>query len=383
MGEASAANWKQPWARANPLSVADEAGKPRVAKLYHTVRSAHVERNATTSPAWILYTRHSYDFDPELNVQSSYLNRVSMWTAERTIRSLGIRRVEINEPFMVATWPLIAVFLFQRARRRHRMGTSIVVYAIANHAPQDAISAKFKIPHSVSRIIARCFVSLVLKRSSRICFGTGAAHTAYRDLLGEEWEPIEKRSRVIEMLPASAGDCRKNGGSFLFLGELSGRKGLDRILAAWPRVRREVKGSVLLVVGAGPLESDVVERAKVDDSIQFFGLAHREDVREILSKAQVVVMPSRASPGWREQVGLPLLEGWAHGCELVTTADTGIAESLRTNGHQVLPQDYSDRQLSDAMIAASRSDRNASDIQSQLPETDGRAMAEQWLHSGA
>ncbi len=41
-----------------------------------------------------------------------------------------------------------------------------------------------------------------------------------------------------------------------------------------------------------------------------------------------MVLPSRRVEGWREQVGLSLVEGLAHGCRLLTTDETGLAEGL-------------------------------------------------------
>jgi glycosyltransferase involved in cell wall biosynthesis len=45
-------------------------------------------------------------------------------------------------------------------------------------------------------------------------------------------------------------------------------------------------------------------------------------------------MPSVRLRGWREQIGLPLVEGLAHGCRVVTTTETGLAEDLR--GHPLV-----------------------------------------------
>ena len=55
----------------------------------------------------------------------------------------------------------------------------------------------------------------------------------------------------------------------------------------------------------------------------------REAVHELLASSAVVVMPSVRRPGWREQIGLPLVEGLAHGCRVVTTTETGLADDVR------------------------------------------------------
>jgi glycosyltransferase involved in cell wall biosynthesis len=60
----------------------------------------------------------------------------------------------------------------------------------------------------------------------------------------------------------------------------------------------------------------------------------REVVHELLRSSAVVAMPSIRLPRWREQIGLPLVEGLAHGCRVVTTTETGLADDLR--GHPLV-----------------------------------------------
>jgi glycosyltransferase involved in cell wall biosynthesis len=55
----------------------------------------------------------------------------------------------------------------------------------------------------------------------------------------------------------------------------------------------------------------------------------RAEVHELLRSSAVVAMPSVRRPGWREQIGLPLVEGLTHGCRVVTTTETGLADDLR------------------------------------------------------
>jgi glycosyltransferase involved in cell wall biosynthesis len=60
----------------------------------------------------------------------------------------------------------------------------------------------------------------------------------------------------------------------------------------------------------------------------------RQAVHELLRDSAVVAMPSVRLRGWREQIGLPLVEGLTHGCRVVTTTETGLADDLR--GHPLV-----------------------------------------------
>ncbi len=87
-----------------------------------------------------------------------------------------------------------------------------------------------------------------------------------------------------------------------------GKKGLDRVLAAWAAVRRE--GEELMVCG-----TDSVPRA---DGVVATGSLAPGAYRTLLRRARVFVTAPR-----REDYGVAQLEALADGCRLVTTAAPG------------------------------------------------------------
>ncbi len=95
------------------------------------------------------------------------------------------------------------------------------------------------------------------------------------------------------------------------------KKGLDRVLAAWSRVRRP--GERLFVAGASPEE---LARAGIcvppDEGVDVTGPLPPEEYRALLRRARVFVCAPR-----REDYGLAQLEALADGCELVTTPAPG------------------------------------------------------------
>ncbi|HEX8510411.1 MAG TPA: glycosyltransferase, partial [Propionibacteriaceae bacterium] len=98
-----------------------------------------------------------------------------------------------------------------------------------------------------------------------------------------------------------------------------------------------------------------------------------------LRQSQVLVLPSQSNPGWREQIGLPIMEALAHGCSVVTTSDTGLAQWLTEHGHSVISSSGSASHLADAMVTRLRAPLDESEVLASLPGRDGRLVADDWL----
>jgi glycosyltransferase involved in cell wall biosynthesis len=116
-------------------------------------------------------------------------------------------------------------------------------------------------------------------------------------------------------------------------------KGIDLLLKAWRRVSRDQPGAHLVLVGDGPLRADLEGRAAASarpGSVHFAG--YRDDVREMLWSADLLVVPSRS-----EGSPLALIEGLAAGLPAVAFAVGGIPEVLHDgqNGLLVSPGDVS------------------------------------------
>ncbi|HEV8065186.1 MAG TPA: glycosyltransferase family 4 protein [Acidimicrobiales bacterium] len=107
----------------------------------------------------------------------------------------------------------------------------------------------------------------------------------------------------------------------LFCSPLAPNKGIDRVLDAWSLVRRQLPDARLRVVGRGPLESLVKERAAASGgSIEFVGGRDRQGVAAELRGGTVLVTAPRPTAVWNEQFGLAYVEAMACGLCVVTTA---------------------------------------------------------------
>lgn len=105
----------------------------------------------------------------------------------------------------------------------------------------------------------------------------------------------------------------------VFVGRLAREKGLDTLLDAWPRVRREYPAARLILVGEGPERGalqDQVERLGLREAVEMPGAV--EDVEARLRGGDLFVLPSR-----EEGMSVALLEAMALGMPLVASSIPG------------------------------------------------------------
>jgi phosphatidyl-myo-inositol dimannoside synthase len=122
----------------------------------------------------------------------------------------------------------------------------------------------------------------------------------------------------------------------IMIGRLDGGeryKGHHEVIAAWPRVRREVTGAQLWIVGEGDLRSELEDHAASSgaaDAVRFFGRIDEAEKARLIAAARCLVLPSRG-----EGFGLvyleamraarPCLVGTDAGREVVNPPEAGLA----------------------------------------------------------
>ncbi|WP_285657115.1 glycosyltransferase [Actinomycetospora sp. NBRC 106375] len=279
------------------------------------LRSSVVEEMPATQEA--LFTSALGDADPALLADP----RVRPFTWRRLLAALRdpeLALLEVAEPLWAGEWvrALRAVALVKVLRR----DVAVATYAIENLDARERLGSR-------RRALA---VGASMLTLDAVAFGTSGAATNYRRAFG--WS-LRRTEHAV--LPPRLGDCRVCGPgdaerdrTVLFLGAPSDRKGFGVLLDAWTRCGAADRGWRLVV--ADP--SGAVERA-VPPGVSITSPT-RAAVHDLLRRAAVVALPSVRRPGWREQIGLPLVEGLAHGCRVVTTTETGLADDLR--GHALV-----------------------------------------------
>jgi glycosyltransferase involved in cell wall biosynthesis len=116
-----------------------------------------------------------------------------------------------------------------------------------------------------------------------------------------------------------------DGAAVAFVGRISSGKGLDTLLRSLALVQGEWER--LLVSGDGWALSEarnLSTRLGLHTKVSFLGWCGREEIRDILREAQVVVVPSR----WPEPFGLVGIEAMAQARPVIASRVGGIQEWL-------------------------------------------------------
>ncbi len=351
------------------------------ARHYWSLRSAHLERARSWAPASILFAHRNYDFD---EATAAGLDLVE-GRLPRRLAVLALSRpavVEVNEPLMrPGIADTAAVVLLVRALRTAGVRTTVVSYAIEN---RDPFGARPQLDSPKARLrweLDRRLAAVVARGLDRIAFGTPGSAQLYDRRFGER---MRAAGALIDALPAPC-ECLDGPSSVpdrptaVFVGEFSARKGVPHLLAAWPAVRGTLPDARLVMIGKGPLVDDVRAAADASADITVVEDPPRPRIHEILRAADAVVLLSTATPTWREQVGLPIVEGLGHGCRIVATSQTGLADWLVAHGHEVIDDPADSVAVSAALARALDGSRARQSVLADLPAVDGREAADRWL----
>jgi colanic acid/amylovoran biosynthesis glycosyltransferase len=116
----------------------------------------------------------------------------------------------------------------------------------------------------------------------------------------------------------------------LFVGRLTEKKGCAHLLRAMREVEEAAPGTELVVVGDGPLRQELEELArKTLRKYRFLGWQPPETVREWMSRARVLSVPSvRAPSGDGEGFGMVFAEAQAMGLPVASFSSGGVPEAV-------------------------------------------------------
>jgi glycosyltransferase involved in cell wall biosynthesis len=102
------------------------------------------------------------------------------------------------------------------------------------------------------------------------------------------------------------------GGFALFVGRLTEDKGVGTLLRAWQSLQ---SGPKLKIIGNGPLASQVARAAAAFPAIQWLGACSREQVKQAMAEAAVLILPST----WYEAFPLVIAEAFAAGLPIIAS----------------------------------------------------------------
>ncbi|HEV7784345.1 MAG TPA: glycosyltransferase [Thermoanaerobaculia bacterium] len=232
--------------------------------------------------------------------------------AARTVMS----RVDLLHLHSVFLWPTSAA-----ARAAERTGVPYVVSPRGMLVP-DLIARR-------GRWRKRAWMLLAERRTLARAAALHATSELEADeaaRLGLPLPPVFVVPNGVEIPPGSAGAPRES--FLLFLGRVSWKKGLDRLipaLAQLPGVELKIAGND--EEGLRPELERLAGETGVAGRIAFLGPVAGEEKASLLRRAAVLVLPSRS-----ENFGNVVLEAMAAGCPVAVTPEVGLAATVRETG---------------------------------------------------
>jgi len=342
------------------------------------------------APAKVLYHRPRYDYDPSLADPASPPRRMGRLGVVAELLRKRYRVVEVSEPMMTTRWPdLFAQIIAVRIRGLLSGQRELIVsYCIALTDPAEHLRERWHLPRPLARFTARIGLRVLVLGMDRLAFGTTGCFELYAKHIGSNL--LARRAKVFEAVPAAC-DClggpstpnSRRGDTLLFVGIFEERKGIPELIAVWDELRSRQPRLRLHIVGKGRLVAEVTEWAGRHPEVTLDIDPPRAVIHRALRDSAVLILLSQRMGAWREQVGLPIVEGLAHGCEIVTTSQTGLAEWLRERGHLVVEPHASSAEVADAVGAVFARTRPPEMILSDLPNADSRIVADSWMFGAA
>ncbi len=191
---------------------------------------------------------------------------------------------------------------------------------------------RFALAHRVLRPIVRCLLG---GASARVVNSEGLRRRAEATFPDLPFDVISNGVDVELFRPREAEGAQIP--TVLFVSRLSERKGLHLLLPALGRLLNEGPEFRLLVVGDGPMRSQLeqqTEQLGLSDIVDFVGLRPRSELPSIYRRGDIFCLPS-ASEGMANVI----LEALATGLPVVATDVPGSSELVEegVNGFVVEP----------------------------------------------
>lgn len=370
------------------MTATNSVGRASIARYYRGARTVHLERLEVFEQGDFLYYKPMYDFDERLARSIQGVHRVRFSTVLWRVLRKRYDVLEIAEPYTPSALPqnfAISLAVVLSSIRRDRR-TRLVTYAIENADISAKLANQIRVPIQIIRPLMRMLVGFCFDQMDRIAYGTQAAQNNYQSLLGSDRvSGIRPTQELIWGLPSADVGLRnvEHSDELVFLGALDSRKGIVNLMAAWDQLADTLPNARLTILGKGPLQAEVANWASGRDRVSVQFDPERETIREVLSRSKALFLLSQPSSLWKEQIGLPIVEGLSFGLEIIASNESGISEWLRDNEHVVLEPSSSDDDLVEGIVKALKSARTHSEVAAALPDIDGRLEADKWLFKSA
>ena len=208
------------------------------------------------------------------------------------------------------------------------MGRKVILHSHASRVKvwYEGLSERHQ--RRVRRMLSKLDRLIVLSSSWRDFFVSIGVSPEKVSIVNNITEPAG-REKVAR---AAGGPVR-----LLFLGEIGPRKGVFDLLQAMAHLQGAAPGKARLEIGGNKNEAALEEAIRtqgLEDCVHFNGFVTGDLKKELLSRADVFVLPS-----YHEGLPVSILEAMSYGCAIISTPVGGIPEVVRENGILVRPGD--------------------------------------------
>lgn len=124
---------------------------------------------------------------------------------------------------------------------------------------------------------------------------------------------------------------------FVFVGQLVNRKSIIELITVFNSINKNYE---LNIIGNGALHDSILSKIEKNEKIHLLGKLMPADVRNILSKSDVLILPSK-SEGW----GCVVNEALMSGCRVIVSSVVGaraLVDRERTRGDIFVSKDWDD-----------------------------------------
>lgn len=153
-------------------------------------------------------------------------------------------------------------------------------------------------------------------------------------------------------------DAREDQVLIAYLGRLSEEKGLDEFCKAIEMSAANSSERKFLIAGNGPLKEELEEwsQSRADLNVEIRAAYNHHEVGRVFSAIDLMVLPSRTTPTWKEQFGRVIIEAMACGTPLIGSDSGAIPELIKRTGGGLV---FRERDAADlaAKIAVLANDR--------------------------
>ncbi|WP_026369635.1 glycosyltransferase family 4 protein [Kallotenue papyrolyticum] len=237
------------------------------------------------------------------------------------LRRLRPDLVHAHELFSPATTALLA---------KHLLHVPVIATLHRSGAPGDVQRLRQKLLGTQRLALFKRYIDLFVCISQEIRGELMAVGVAESQMVC-----IPNGVDPIRFAPVSEANKRElrrrlglpEGPLVIFSGRLVPEKRVQHLLAIWPALRQICPQAVLVILGTGPLETEL--RAMAGAGVVFAGLV--DDVHLYYQAADIFVLPSVA-----EGLSVAMLEAMATGLAVVVTDVGGAAEVINAGQHGLL-----------------------------------------------